>query len=118
MLSLSGSSPSTILLNPVSNSRSLNMGFPPGPVHSNITLSLSNIIGEISVADYQDCGLSTFYLRCSYWPIARGVHFGRFGKQIRYASRKARADTRKRVKGRFGKADEAYEYDPLVTKNQ
>lgn len=39
----------------------------------------------------------------------------RFGKQIRYASRKARADTRKRVKGRFVKAGEAYDYDPLVT---
>lgn len=41
----------------------------------------------------------------------------RFGKQIRYASRKARADTRKRVKGRFVKAGEAYDYDPLVTRN-
>ncbi|KAI4334082.1 hypothetical protein L6164_018817 [Bauhinia variegata] len=40
-----------------------------------------------------------------------------FGKQIRYASRKARADTRKRVKGRFVKAGEAYDYDPLVTRN-
>ncbi|KAE9456172.1 hypothetical protein C3L33_11926, partial [Rhododendron williamsianum] len=30
-----------------------------------------------------------------------------FSKQIRYASRKARADTRKRVKGRFTKAGEA-----------
>lgn len=37
----------------------------------------------------------------------------RFGKQIRYASRKARADTRKRVKGRFVKAGEAYDYDPV-----
>ncbi|KAF2285005.1 hypothetical protein GH714_034608 [Hevea brasiliensis] len=40
-----------------------------------------------------------------------------FGKQIRYASRKARADTRKRVKGRFVKAGEAYDYDPLVTED-
>lgn len=37
----------------------------------------------------------------------------RFGKQIRYASRKARADTRKRVKGRFVKVGEAYDYDPV-----
>ena len=36
----------------------------------------------------------------------------RFGKKIRYASRKARADTRKRVKGRFVKTGEAYDYDP------
>jgi len=39
----------------------------------------------------------------------------RFGKQIRYASRKARADTRKRVKGRFVKQGEVYDYDPLTT---
>ena len=37
----------------------------------------------------------------------------RFDKKIRYASRKARADVRKRVKGRFIKAGEAYDYDPL-----
>lgn len=37
----------------------------------------------------------------------------RFEKKIRYASRKARADVRKRVKGRFVKAGEAYDYDPL-----
>lgn len=41
----------------------------------------------------------------------------RFGKKIRYASRKARADTRKRVKGRFVKAGEAYDYDPLVVRD-
>ncbi|KAE8677903.1 putative B-box type zinc finger family protein [Hibiscus syriacus] len=40
-----------------------------------------------------------------------------FGKQIRYASHKARADTRKRVKGRFVKAGEEYDYDPLVARN-
>jgi len=36
-----------------------------------------------------------------------------FEKKVRYASRKARADVRKRVKGRFVKAGEAYDYDPL-----
>lgn len=41
-----------------------------------------------------------------------------FSKQIRYASRKARADTRKRVKGRFVKAGEAYDYDPTVSHQQ
>ena len=41
------------------------------------------------------------------------VHSDRFDKKIRYASRKARADVRKRVKGRFVKAGEAYNYDPL-----
>ncbi|KAG0572374.1 hypothetical protein KC19_VG089900 [Ceratodon purpureus] len=39
----------------------------------------------------------------------------RFDKRVRYESRKARADTRKRVKGRFVKAGQAYDYDPLAT---
>lgn len=42
------------------------------------------------------------------------VYYVRFGKQIRYASRKARADTRKRVKGRFVKSGETFEYDPSL----
>ncbi|MBL2098194.1 hypothetical protein ELI75_30985, partial [Klebsiella pneumoniae] len=37
----------------------------------------------------------------------------KFEKRVRYASRKARADVRKRVKGRFVKAGDAYDYDPL-----
>ncbi|KAM7277192.1 hypothetical protein ACFE04_019058 [Oxalis oulophora] len=37
-----------------------------------------------------------------------------FSKQIRYASRKERADTRKRVRGRFVKAGEVFDYDPLM----
>ncbi|XP_042513807.1 zinc finger protein CONSTANS-LIKE 9-like [Macadamia integrifolia] len=37
----------------------------------------------------------------------------RFEKKIRYASRKASADVRKCVKGRFVKAGDAYDYDPL-----
>ncbi|XP_051128651.1 zinc finger protein CONSTANS-LIKE 9-like [Andrographis paniculata] len=36
-----------------------------------------------------------------------------FNKKIRYESRKARADVRKRVKGRFVKAGDPYDYDPL-----
>lgn len=37
----------------------------------------------------------------------------RFEKTVRYVSRKARADVRKREKGRFVKAGDAYDYDPL-----
>ncbi|XP_045831335.1 zinc finger protein CONSTANS-LIKE 9-like isoform X3 [Trifolium pratense] len=37
----------------------------------------------------------------------------KFDKKVRYASRKARADVRKRVKGRFVKAGETFDYDPL-----
>lgn len=39
--------------------------------------------------------------------------YHRFEKKVRYASRKVRADTRRRVKGRFVKAGEAYDYDPM-----
>ncbi|KAG6717748.1 hypothetical protein I3842_04G115900 [Carya illinoinensis] len=97
----------------------INLGFPTGQVHSSISLSLSNITGESSVADHQDCGLSPAFLTVeSPWASkARDKAKMRynekkksrtFGKQIRYASRKARADTRKRVKGRFVKADNRY----------
>ncbi|KAG2712264.1 hypothetical protein I3760_04G116700 [Carya illinoinensis] len=95
----------------------INLGFPTGQVHSSISLSLSNITGESSVADHQDCGLSPAFLTVeSPWASkARDKAKMRynekkksrtFGKQIRYASRKARADTRKRVKGRFVKAEQ------------
>jgi hypothetical protein len=47
------------------------------------------------------------------WPFFTYFLLNRFDKKIRYASRKARADVRKRVKGRFVKAGEAYDYDPL-----
>lgn len=50
-----------MLVNPSCN-RSINLGFPTGPVHSNISLPLSNITGESSVTDYQDCGLSPMFL--------------------------------------------------------
>ncbi|EOA36659.1 hypothetical protein CARUB_v10011948mg [Capsella rubella] len=36
----------------------------------------------------------------------------KFGKQIRYESRKSTADTKRRMKGRFTKADAEYDYDP------
>uniref|UniRef100_A0A5B7AWP9 Zinc finger protein CONSTANS-LIKE 12 n=1 Tax=Davidia involucrata TaxID=16924 RepID=A0A5B7AWP9_DAVIN len=133
MQSMSGS-PNCMLMNPCCN-RNIGLGFSTGQVHSSISLSLSNITGESSAADYQDCGLSPVFLTGeSPWesnleascPQARDKAKMRynekkktrtFGKQIRYASRKARADTRKRVKGRFVKAGEAFDYDPLLTKN-
>ncbi|KAL8238047.1 hypothetical protein R6Q59_019128 [Mikania micrantha] len=37
----------------------------------------------------------------------------KFDKRVRYATRKERADVRKRVKGRFVKTGDAYDYDPL-----
>ncbi|KAG8640958.1 hypothetical protein MANES_13G091300v8 [Manihot esculenta] len=121
-------STSCLSMNPSSN-RSINLGFPTttGQIHPSISLSLSNITGESSAADYQDCGLSPVFLAKesprelnleTSCPQAREKAKMRykekkktrtFGKQIRYASRKALADTRKRVV----KAGEAYDYDPF-----
>ncbi|PSS14430.1 Zinc finger protein like [Actinidia chinensis var. chinensis] len=117
------SSANCMLLNPISN-RNINLGFPNGHT-SNLSLSPSNITGESSAADSKDCSLAPVFLMGeSPWesnlevscPQAREKAKMRynekkktrmFGKHIRYESRKARADTRKRVKGRFMKAGEA-----------
>ncbi|KAJ8622199.1 hypothetical protein MRB53_030728 [Persea americana] len=116
-----------VLFDPSSN-RNINVGFPSGQ------LSVSNLTGESNAGDYQDCGVSPLFLSSetpwdsgleSSCPQARDKAKMRykekkktrtFGKQIRYASRKIRADTRKRVKGRFVKAGEAYDYDPSVSR--
>uniref|UniRef100_A0A2N9IUI1 B box-type domain-containing protein n=1 Tax=Fagus sylvatica TaxID=28930 RepID=A0A2N9IUI1_FAGSY len=61
MMQAVNGSPNCLLLNPT-HTRNINLGFPPGQVHSSISLSLSNITGESSAADYQDCGLSPVFL--------------------------------------------------------
>ncbi|KAL4037017.1 hypothetical protein IC575_000600 [Cucumis melo] len=96
-------------------------------------LSFSGMTGESSAGEHQDCGASSMLLMgeppwCS---MATETSFQssnrsdavmrykekkkarKFEKKVRYASRKVRADTRRRVKGRFVKAGEAYDYDPL-----
>ncbi|CAI0552131.1 unnamed protein product [Linum tenue] len=98
------------------------------------TLSFSGITGDSSAAaDYQDCGASPMLLMGEPpWgpPGAEGSPSAnrtnavmrykekkktrQFEKRVRYASRKARADVRKRVKGRFVKAGGHYDYDPLT----
>ncbi|KAF8391478.1 hypothetical protein HHK36_023783 [Tetracentron sinense] len=128
------SSDNPIFLNPKGN-RNISLSFPTGQVHSSMSLSISNITGESSAADYQDCGLSPMFLMSeSPWdsnldttcPQARDKAKMRynekkktrmFGKRIRYTSRKARADGRKRVKGRFVKNGESFDYDPLIARN-
>uniref|UniRef100_A0A7N0TAQ8 Zinc finger protein CONSTANS-LIKE 12 n=1 Tax=Kalanchoe fedtschenkoi TaxID=63787 RepID=A0A7N0TAQ8_KALFE len=125
---------SCMLVNP-SCGQAANLAMPNGQVPSRISLSLSNITGESSVTDYQDCGASPLFLADEplrdsglepSCPQARDRAKMRyhekkktrmFGKQIRYASRKARADTRKRVKGRFVKNGEAYDLDPLISES-
>ncbi|MCD7469179.1 hypothetical protein HAX54_008029 [Datura stramonium] len=123
-----------MLMNPSCN-KNIGLVLPTAPVHSR-SLSVSNITGESSAGtDYQDCGLSPLFLTnespldwrseasCIQARNEAKMRYNEkkktrtFNKQIRYASRKARADTRRRVKGRFVKAGEAYDYDPLVTRN-
>lgn len=97
------------------------------------TLSFSGINEESSTGDYQDCGNSSMLLMGEPpWlqpcPENNSQSANRsdavlryrekkkarkFDKRVRYASRKARADVRRRVKGRFVKAGDVYDYDPL-----
>ncbi|XP_009789805.1 zinc finger protein CONSTANS-LIKE 10-like [Nicotiana sylvestris] len=96
-------------------------------------LSFSNLGGESNAGDYQECGASTMLLMGEppwYHPFPETSlpsssrsnavlrykekkKTRKFDKHVRYASRKARADVRRRVKGRFVKAGDAYDYDPL-----
>ncbi|KAF7145478.1 hypothetical protein RHSIM_Rhsim04G0056700 [Rhododendron simsii] len=105
--------------------RNINWGFPTGQIPPSISLSPSNHTGESSAADNQDCDLSPGFMTTETpWESNSEISNQQardkakmrynekkktrmFSKQIRYASRKARADTRKRVKGRFTKAGEA-----------
>lgn len=96
-------------------------------------LSFSNLRGESNAGDYQECGASTLLhmgeppwcYPCPESSLASSSRSNavlrykekkktrKFDKHVRYASRKARADVRRRVKGRFVKAGDAYDYDPL-----
>ncbi|PIN20353.1 hypothetical protein CDL12_06944 [Handroanthus impetiginosus] len=108
-----------------------NLGF-TRQAHSG--LSFSGLTGESSAGDYQDCVVSSSMLimgeppwappgpESSMPPSSRSNAVMRykekrktrkFEKKVRYASRKARADVRKREKGRFVKAGDDYDYDPL-----
>ncbi|KAL8511359.1 hypothetical protein ACS0TY_017959 [Phlomoides rotata] len=83
-------------------------------------MSFSGVTGESSGGD-QDCGVSSPWgvpgpessrrsdavMRYKEKKKAR-----KYKVRTRYANRKARADERRRVKGRFIKAGEAYDYDP------
>ncbi|XP_073286291.1 zinc finger protein CONSTANS-LIKE 10-like isoform X1 [Primulina huaijiensis] len=91
--------------------------------------------GEISAAGYQDCGVSSSLIMgeppwCPLVPenslpsssrtdavmrYKEKKKTRKFEKKVRYESRKARADVRRREKGRFIKAGDAYDYDPLIT---
>ncbi|XP_039029361.1 zinc finger protein CONSTANS-LIKE 9-like [Hibiscus syriacus] len=97
------------------------------------SFSFSGLTGESSRGDYQDCGASSVLLtgQPPWGPQSAEGSFPsatrsdavmrykekkktrKFEKRVRYASRKERADVRKRAKGRFVKAGGAYDYDPL-----
>lgn len=101
--------------------------------HSGI--SFSGLTGESSGGiDYQDCGASSMlHMGEPPWGLPgpestmppsssrsdavmrykEKKKIRKFEKKVRYATRKARADVRRRVKGRFIKAGDAYDYDPL-----
>ncbi|CAH2044815.1 unnamed protein product [Thlaspi arvense] len=110
--------------------------FSSQPSHSNI--SFSGVIGESNTGDFQDCGASSMKQLSREPPpwfpptsqeISASSHATtrnnavmrykekkkarKFDKRVRYVSRKERADVRRRVKGRFVKSGEAYDYDPL-----
>nr|DAD23254.1 TPA_asm: hypothetical protein HUJ06_024717 [Nelumbo nucifera] len=50
-----------VFLNPNHN-KNINLSFPPQQVNSSLSLSFSNLTGESSVSDYQDCGVSPMFL--------------------------------------------------------
>ncbi|XP_076929376.1 zinc finger protein CONSTANS-LIKE 9-like [Bidens hawaiensis] len=99
----------------------------PNPCYRRLTV-------ESNAVDYQDCGASSSMFLMGDPPWCTPAHDSttpsssrndavlrykekrknrKFEKTVRYATRKARADVRKRVKGRFVKAGDAYDYDPL-----
>ncbi|GER33825.1 zinc finger protein CONSTANS-LIKE protein [Striga asiatica] len=98
-----------------------------GPTQS---LSFSGWNGEDDTLDKPRCGDVVMEehlcnVPCPEYPLSSAIRdvavlrykekrkSRKFDKKIRYASRKVRADVRKRVKGRFVKAGEPYDYDPL-----
>ncbi|XP_065040351.1 zinc finger protein CONSTANS-LIKE 10-like isoform X1 [Musa acuminata AAA Group] len=108
--------------------------FPECKVQSSLSFSFSGVTGESNAGDYQNCrksdmllmgkppwyfaGSGSFSLptssrECALMRYKEKKKSRKFEKRVRYALRKARADIRRRVKGRFVKAGDAYDYDPL-----
>ncbi|CAL9110814.1 unnamed protein product [Musa textilis] len=124
----------SVMSKPVKNADSSQF-FPARQACFSLSLSFSGLTGESSAGDYQDCGVSSVLLMGEPPVFGAGLENSslprasrdsavmrykikkkarKFEKKIRYASRKAMADVRRRVKGRFVKAGEVYDYDPLA----
>nr|APL97765.1 COL1 [Allium cepa] len=90
---------------------------PAMPARSNLSLSFSSMPGGMGEPPWYNSGeCSSYHVGSRDSAVMRYKEkkkARKFDKKIRYASRKARADVRRRVKGRFVKAGEAYDYDPL-----
>ncbi|CAM6045313.1 unnamed protein product [Sphagnum compactum] len=101
---------------------------------SSLSLSLSALSGDSS--DYHDCAAASSMFINADPPLGstspdsvsltqardsamlrykEKKKIRKFDKRIRYESGKARADVRKKVKGRFVKAGQPYDYDPIGT---
>ncbi|CAA2987967.1 zinc finger protein CONSTANS-LIKE 10-like isoform X1 [Olea europaea var. sylvestris] len=100
---------------------------------SNLSFSFSGQTGESNNGDYQECGMSSMFMLeepqcltscpesqlpsvsrdCAVLRYKEKRKLRKFGRKIRYPNRKAMADVRKRVKGRYVKAGDPYDYDPL-----
>jgi len=116
----------------------MDVAFTPKRENSSLSLTASNVSGDSG--DYVECNAASSMLHTPGGDASLGsgsvdsVTFAqardsamlrykekkkirRFGKKIRYESRKARADIRKRVKGRFVKAGQVYDYDPEFQTN-
>ncbi|KAJ3699197.1 hypothetical protein LUZ61_002902 [Rhynchospora tenuis] len=126
-----------LMANLVTSKADSGLCLPARQARSSLSLTFSGMTGESSAGDHPDCGVSPVLLMgeppwftspgggadtSSLASVNRDSAINRykekkkkrkFEKKIRYASRKARADVRRRVKGRFVKAGEAYDYDPL-----
>ncbi|GFP92807.1 zinc finger protein constans-like 10 [Phtheirospermum japonicum] len=99
----------------------------PVPAQSTLSFSYSGLNGERDILDQPECIMEErpFNNPCTDYQLSSAIRdvavlryrekkkSRKFDKKIRYASRKVRADVRKRVKGRFVKAGEPYDYDPL-----
>ncbi|KAK6149612.1 hypothetical protein DH2020_017137 [Rehmannia glutinosa] len=109
-----------------------NVGF-TGPADSTLSYSFSGLNEECDIGDHPEYGGFSMALidehpcttTCSENQLSSAIRdvavlrykekrkSRMFDKKIRYASRKVRADVRKREKGRFVKAGDPYDYDPL-----